>query len=231
MKRLISLYIVALTVFIQPFLLHAEEINTNIRVVEHDNPNNGIECKICILDLNEKERIVDSTDEDGNFDGVLSCKRGEKIKINPVSTLYYPFFLKCPIKKNANIVRVTKVYYVANLENNALWLESHEKFGDAALVYNEIFARVKNFNPEKANVARLKVIDLTAKQLNYKTATNYDYIQKKTVASKEFVSFIKEHQILNKVKSTGKLDYNTLRSISHKDIGHFIYNAPKEEPF
>ncbi|MBW2643627.1 MAG: hypothetical protein JRC89_09735 [Deltaproteobacteria bacterium] len=215
-----------LLILVQPMPLFAESIKIRFTVLDQDNPKKGIECKICLLDLNEKENIIDATDEEGKYEGTLSCKRGEKIKITPISTRYYPYFLKCPINNTTNVIKVSKVYYISNLERNALWLEKQGKIGDAALVNNEIFARVINIDEDKANRARIKTIELTAQKLIVESAMKYDTKQGKVVATRNMVRMVKEHQQANKIKASGKLDYNTLRSMSDKDIGHFIYKAP-----
>ncbi|MGD9211591.1 MAG: peptidoglycan-binding domain-containing protein [Desulfobacteraceae bacterium] len=217
--------VVVLLIFSNPIPLFAASKKINFTVIEHDDKANGVESKICIVDFKNNEKVIAATDEDGNFEGNLTCQKGERIKILPVNSRYYPTFLECPIESIAENITVSKVIYISNLEFNALWLEKQGRFGDAALVNNEIFVRVKNFDKEKANTARIKVIELIAQKLKVVDATEFDTQQKKVVASSSLVKALRKYQQASKIEPNGKLDYKTLRSMSKIDIGHFVYNT------
>ena len=235
MKQIVLLLLVSFISFTLSSILYAESLIARLpnekpriilKVIDHDDPKNGIESKICICDVNEKVTVYRHTDENGRFEGDIICKSGEKVKIDPISSIYYPSYIKCPVKITSTTIRLTKVYRMTNLEANAVFLESAGRYGDAALVFNEICARAIKFDEKKATKAATKTFELTGKIFNVEPAIKWDTLQKKEVLTNIFVDAIKDFQRSKTLNDTGKLDYGTLRAVSNSDIGVFIFYPP-----
>lgn len=220
MKAKIAIVSLIFTFFFTS-LTWGQASDQKIRVVDRDNHSHGVESKLLIIKLDNSEVVFGATDKEGYYTEKVTCQRGEWLKINPMSTLYYFYRERCPTPKTEFLV--DKIYSVMNLQSSAEQLEKEGKLSKAALVYNEIMVRLSNYDEQKSKEAEQKVYLLIGKSLGVDEATKYDRSQDKVVASQSLVNAVKDFQEQSNIPVTGKLDYNTLRKSAGKDIGQFLY--------
>lgn len=110
---------------------------------------------------------------------------------------------------------------VRNLLSIAKEKEQLGKFGDAALLFNEAYARV----PPLDRVAKLAAHEAfmnAGKVLGVGSPVRCDPEQNKFVLTSSMVEALKSYQKVNGIPSTGKLNYRTVRSFSDFGIGDYL---------
>ena len=93
--------------------------------------------------------------------------------------------------------------------------ESTGEYGNAALLFNEARARVGD-DTMMAFYTELRIYENASRALNVPDPTRCDPIQRRFVMTPVMVEAVRAHQ---QEQPTGILDYQTLRSLAHVDVG------------
>jgi len=100
-----------------------------------------------------------------------------------------------------------------------------EKYGVAALLYNEVYVRAAKTDPNLSDTARLQTIVNATRALGIKDATTVDPKTEKVLLSPNAVTNIKLFQKEKGLAETGQIDYSTLSKISNTSIYTYIKKA------
>jgi hypothetical protein len=166
------------------------------------------------------ETEIGKTDSDGIL--VLSpdcCNKGDVLMALPGNGAWKPGKVSCQrIQSSTSLtLLVTKTTFLNNLESNAKALEEKEKYARAAMLYNEIFSRARDFNPELSSWAQNKVFETFGSFLDQEKLYVFDPVQDRKVMSPSFRQAIQDFQKKVGVKETGRLDMPTFRAATGGD--------------
>ena len=95
------------------------------------------------------------------------------------------------------------------------------KYGDAALLYNEVHAR-SAFSKEIANYSAYATFESVGKILGIRSPVRCDPEQGKYVLTGSMVTALEEYQEEHGILPTGKLNYKTIRSFSDFGVGDYL---------
>ncbi len=193
-----------------------------------DDQKKGVKSEIFLLMGDGTDNRLGQTGEDGVFTFPGDCNPGERIEGRPISELYYPSRTECPVQ--GAVLLVTRKAYLRNLLENAERLANSGEHGKASLVYNEIAARAKGFDPELADRSAMKAYENFASELTSKhgaqgidDAVMFDVEQNRYVISSELMAAITAFQARADLAPTGVLDYGTLSAAAETPINPYIF--------
>lgn len=104
-----------------------------IQVVD-DISGKGVYSEIYYVDSTQKRIFLDETDDNGNWI-CKDCKSADRYYAKPKNSDYSASpYLMCKHLRQRPKMEVTKSNYVFNLLKNKIYLESHQKYSEAAFV-------------------------------------------------------------------------------------------------
>lgn len=206
------------------FLISLSFADQRIRVMDKDIKGKGIECEIKIKKKDGKLELVSYTDNHGYVQVDFNCNQLEIAVFVPKGD-YYSIEERCPIKKSE--IYLSSITYVTILISNGEKLFKMGDYGSSTLAFSEAAARLKKYNKKESVNVEVKAFKAAGKTFGVKNPTIFDPKQLKLVISPELGMAIKEYQIKNGLEKTGKLDFNTLRSTSNKDLPSMMFEPMK----
>jgi len=197
-----------------------------IRVMDKDIKGKGVECEIKIKRKDGKIELVSYTNTDGYTQVYFKCIELEKAIFVPKGD-YFSTEERCPIKKK--VIYLSSIRYQQTLVTNGEYLFALGDYGSAAFALSEGAARLKRYNKAESAAVGLKAFEAAGKVFGVGNATVFDPNQSKTVISPELGMAIKKHQKEVGLKETGKLDFETLKSVSKKDLPSIMFGLIEQK--
>lgn len=188
-----------------------------------DDSKKAVECSITKINQQNGTQRLGKTSLEGTFAFTEKCISGERLKIHPENPQYYEKEIECPIKVYKLTIIVTKASYFANLIENAKMFERLGQIENAAMAYNEIAKRAATFDPKLSKEATSKVIHMYGKILDVKQPLHYDNTLKIDVLSPGMKKNLLDFQKRNELSPTGKIDFDTLNSLSDKQLSDMLF--------
>lgn len=202
-------------------------INIHLQVL--DDHGKGVECNLFLIDEKGQEAEIGRSDEKGRAILENGFKRGEFLKVVPVQDVYFPTMKRFPLEGSVWIL-VTEKALFGHLKTNARFMENHEKYGEAALIYNEMMMRARGFDTASAEVFRLNVLEMFGKLLGIQEPFAVDPVQNRKVITPEFKQAILKYQRGKGLVESGRIDYGTLSAASELPVSRYLFNPPLVEP-
>lgn len=196
-----------------------------IRIVDKDKPHIGVKSNIKVMNADGKYKLVSKTDSKGYVSKEFNCIELEVATIHPENDTYFSEDLECPI--NTSLIMVTSFKYYTNLILNADSKIAAGDFGTAALALSDAAARLKDSDVKTANKIEVRAFEATGAYLNVYVSTSFDPTQNKVVMSNELKNAVLIHQGNAGLKTTGILDYPTLKTLSNKSLNAMLFSAPE----
>jgi hypothetical protein len=198
------------------------------RVVDSDTQN-GVRAYIDIIDVNQKKQRVSITGTDGYVQKDFTCALLETLIVTPIiHRAYYFSTFECPVSKNTISLKSNKrqVYLVKNAE----WSFKEGDFGTAALAYTEAAYRLSSVGQDEQEALDLEVNAYlaAANYLSVSESTVFDVQQDKRVMSSQLKKAILDLQNEKGLKATGKLDFQTLSTMSSKSLPEVLFSPPEK---
>lgn len=198
------------------------------RVVDSDTKK-GVRAYIDIIDVSEKKQRVSITGVDGYVQKDFTCALLEKLVVTPViHRAYYLGIFECPVSKSTVSLKSNKRQ--ANLVKNAEWSLEKGDFGTAALAYSEAAYRLSSMGQDGQEFLDLEVnaYRAAASYLAVPEGIVFDVQQNKRVMSSQLKQAILDLQSEKGLKATGKLDFQTLSTMSSKSLPEVLFSPPEK---
>jgi len=195
----------------------------NLRVMDKDVKNKGIECEIKIKRKNGKVEYVSYTNKDGYTQVKFQCDKLDKVIFIPKSD-YYSKTFNCPIMKKE--IFLSSMTYQRNLISHAELNFSKGDYGSSALAFSDAAARLKEYDKNASITAGVKAYKAIGEVLGVKESVVYDPLQNRQVLSPELGKAIKKFQQKKGLEVTGNLDFGTLRSVSKTELPAMMFSSP-----
>ena len=194
--------------------------------MDKDIKGKGVECDIKIKRKDGKIELVSYTNTDGYAQVDFKCIELEKAIFVPKGD-YYSTEERCPIKKTK--IYLSSIKYQKFLIINGENLFDLGDYGSAALAFSEGATRLKKYNKAESVTAEVKAFKAAGKVFDVDKATVFDPNQSKIVISPKLGMALKKHQKEIGLKETGKLDFETLRSVSKKDLPLMMFGLIEDK--
>lgn len=196
------------------------------RVVDSDTQK-GVRAYIDRIDVNQKKRRVSITGTDGYVQKDFTCSLLETLVVTPIiHRAYYFSTFECPVSKSTISLKSNKRQ--VNLVRNAESSFNKGDFGTAALAYSEAAYRLSSVghNGQEALDLELNAYLAAANYLSVSESTVFDVQQDKRVMSSQLQKAILILQDEKGLKATGKLDFQTLSTMSSKSLPEVLFSPP-----
>jgi hypothetical protein len=193
------------------------------KVLVRDDGGTGIKSGVFLnsVSIDNKQG---STDEHGEFELRRSCGDQDKIVADPDDPFYHVGDADCSKGSDPITIKVTRMEFAENLISNAQYFASSGKPAKAAFILTEYAERIEASDPQKAERAREKSLQLFGQYLKIggRPTSTFDPEQGKNVMSPELEKALKKWQTQSGVLATGKLDYKTLSKAARADIYPYL---------
>ena len=198
-----------------------------MRVVDSDAPHTGVQSEIFLIDGKDASTRIAATDAAGYFSVNAKCEPGFQIRALPNSKAYYANKIEC-VAQTSQLPLQRRVF-IDNLKANAKVLEGTNQTWEAALIYNELAARLATMDAAEAQRAKQRTLELVGSTVGVEHATKYDPQQEKVVMTPELKAALEAYQKSVGVAATGVVDYRTLTAGAEKPISSYMYKVISTE--
>ncbi len=212
-------------------ILHAGK-KLDIREAVYLEPNTR---RLVMSPKLQKELILYQKSKGIKETGRLDSKTLVSMSGSPYWTYYYPepIAMGGPANTGSKGTLETQLKILNNLYVNSMKAESEGNYALAAQLLTEYAFRVKSFFYEKSSLplsvaeAEKRSFNKLGKHFDIKNFSTFDPVQGKLVPSQELKQRIKEFQTQVQLRPTGTLNYKTLRKLSGRNTGYFLYSVIK----
>lgn len=187
-----------------------------IRVIDHDS-GRGVKSDVFLKKPDGREEHLVDTGDDGVKQTAYSCHSGEQILARPLDVSYY----QSDLSDCATLV-ILKVIWkpsLGKLQKAAQQAEEAKDYAGAALFYNELEARVRPVDSEKARSYEQRVYENLGKALNAENSVVHDSSQGRDVMSPSLRQQVYAFQKKSQLPESGQIDYATLSKLSGENVG------------
>lgn len=182
----------------------------------------GVPSDIYMVAPDNREEYFTSAPTGTAINVNLKCEARHRLIAKPSGSTYFASDMQaCREKMTFNLIQKTEI--IQALEKWALQLKASSNNKDAALVQNELAARLRSLGRvAEAEDARVGVYVSLGEVFKVESPVVVDPVQNETVMTKELMDKIKDFQKTNALEPDGIIGSQTLRALAGKPISTFL---------